>query len=498
MKTKITLSALLCLSAMPSFAQKGSRLIAQSLYSHDATQFNLTDTTAYQFSTSNRGGDLNSRYISFDNATTYHYDKLRSTFVNYKKTAQKFDLANHREVSIDYYWNNTIGAWEEDQSAYYYITPDDSLTSKVNQTWDKIKGWNNTTRQSYKYDANKNRTSYIVDFWDNSTASWIGSENFHYEYDASNNLKKRTYQTWNTATSLWEDIYIDSFSYSSTNKVTDYTNILWDKITVSWKNYKKVSYAYGTADFLTEQTEQGWDIASAAWYNVLQTIITNDSKGYPLKRETDQWNSTTNIWNNFSNQFSDYDSKGNLINNYNQKWIDSLNRFVNIDQRSYTYDANNNLLSNSSAYWNSITGKWDNSIRLSYEYNSHNQKILQNHEVWDITGFWTHSGGDQLFNYYYEEFSTAIPEQVVAKGTLLLYPVPAAHTLNIKLKWSIAQSFTARITDIQGNVYRVWNVNPVNSYDEEISISDFSNGTYFIECTGSLEGSVTKAFTVIR
>lgn len=487
-----------CTIASGAYAQIKSRLIAQSLYNYDGTSFIVSDSTKYNYTSSFLGGDLSSRYIAFDNSTTFNFDKASSSFNNFKKSVQRFDTKNHRTVLLTAYWNKSISAWEEAQTFYYYTTVDDSLTSKVEQAYNKgAAAWDNLVQESYTYDAVNNRTSYTLEFWNVAAGKWVGYDRYFYTYDASNNLTKKTNQNWSTSTSSWENVFIDSFTYTPANKVQIYTNIVWDKTISSWKNNKQTVNTYDASDYHIDEIQSGWNATSGSWYNVQKISFVNDSKGNMIQQTLQNWNDVSMSWDNFRKQYLTYDSKNNAVNNYWQAWNSGSGMYENADQRSFTFDAANNTLSNVSSLWNATTSSWDSSIRLSFEYNSFNQLTRQNYESWDLAGFWAHKTGDQLFNYYYENYTNSIHENQIEKGSLSIFPVPAAEQISIALKWENPQAFSARISDINGKLYKQWNVGAVSNYNEQVSVSNLSSGTYFIEFSGYKGDKFRQSFTVL-
>lgn len=499
MKKTLTLLQLLLALASFSTAQARSRLVAHTLYNYNGSVFVITDTTSYRYS-SGRGGDLSSRYLAYDNSISFVYDPAFSALVNYKRSVQSFDLHGNRSVQIGTIWNKTIGAWQDYETNYFYTTADDSLTSRIDQSWNSGSAtWDNVAQQTLTYDAAKNRSSYTLDLW--KAGAWTGVERFFYAYDASNNLIKKTYQVWDDLSGTWENNFYDTMAYSATNKVTAYYNVLWDKAAGAWVNNKATVSTYGTGDLLAVQTELGWDAASSSWYNVQKDSFHYDGKGNILLEDRLQWNTGGSFWENYRRKVSDYDGRDNVLNTYTQFWDAGASSFTGNSQHTYTYDASDLTLSDVLSNWNAGTAVWDSSIRYTYLYNSYGQKTFQNYEDWDATaGSWTNRTGNQRFHYYYEDYSpTAIPAAgIPAGGRLSLFPVPAQDELNISLNWEQAQAFSARITDLQGRVYRQWNHPSTAQYRQQIPTAGMSSGVYFLECRGAGGASLKQSFVVQR
>lgn len=497
MKKTLTLLQLLLALASFSTAQTRSRLVAQSLYNYNGTGFIVTDTTAYRYS-SNRGGDLTTRYLAYDNSITFTYDPFFSGVINHKKSLQNFDIHGNRSVRIGTIWNKTINAWEDYETNYFYTTPADSLTSQVDQFWNSGSAtWNNVAQQTITYDAAKNRSSYTLELW--KSGAWAGVERFFYTYDAANNLVNKTYQVWDDGAAAWENNFSDTMEYSPTNKVTAYHNRLWDKSAGTWVNNRAIYSTYGAGDLLAVQTETGWDAGTSSWYNVQKDSFHYDGKGNTLQEDRMQWNTGSSFWENYRRKVSEYDSRDNQLNTYTQFWDAGSSSFSGNNQHTYTYDASDHVLSDVLSNWNAGTATWDSSIRYTYRYNSYGQKTFQNYEDWDAaTSTWINNTGNQQFHYFYQDYSpTAISQaNIPAQGRLSLFPVPAQAELNISLSWEQAQAFSTRITDLQGRVYRQWSHPATAQYQRSIPTDALSSGVYFIECRGSKGSSLKQSFIV--
>ena len=58
-------------------------------------------------------------------------------------------------------------------------------------------------RQTYRYDANGNKTEYVFCFWDTITNDWLNYLRDVYTYDSNGNLTEYIYYDWDTITNDW-------------------------------------------------------------------------------------------------------------------------------------------------------------------------------------------------------------------------------------------------------------------------------------------------------
>jgi YD repeat-containing protein len=482
----------------PIGAQKSSRLSAQSLYTFGTGKFNISDSTIYTYLSSKRGGDLNSRYLSYDRAENFVYSKSLGTIVKNWLSMQSFDLYENRELEQKSVFNLGIGAYENAELVFYYTTIKDTITSIVKQTWNSTTiNWDYTSQQIFTHDVVGNRNSYTLQFWDKVNAKWLNNDRFIYSYDLSNNLIKSQYQTWSMTSSNWTNVFQDSNNYSSTNKITSSITQIWNTTSSVWQNNKKINYAYDASDFLIEGQELGWDAALSDWFQVKRYIYTNDPKGNVLTFLNQNWNKVKGDWDEFRKRAYTYDFKGNLLTNTWYYWNDLTTIFDNGTKETFTYDGKDNMLSQTSALWDKDINDWVNNERLSVAYNSYNQKTIEQNEVWDKIGnFWYFRSEEQKRYYYYQEFTNSLQQNSIENSNLKLYPIPAKDLLNISLKLNHVDHLNCQIIDLQGRVIKQWKIENTKEYFTTIPIQNLQSGSYILRISDSNNKFIQEKFQV--
>jgi hypothetical protein len=137
--------------------------------------------------------------------------------------------------------------------------------------------------------------------------------------------------------------------------------------------------------------------------------------------------------------------------------------------------------------------------RVSHTYNTYNQRTQELNQEWNKAGYWNNLVEDQLFKYYYEEYTLNIDEKALAQGTAQVYPIPANSIINLMAKWDLAQNFTTKIYDIQGKLLMQWNVANTSQYSTILDVSNFASGSYIVEFRGSNSPqSIKQKFNVVH
>jgi hypothetical protein len=142
-------------------------------------------------------------------------------------------------------------------------------------------------------------------------------------------------------------------------------------------------------------------------------------------------------------------------------------------------------------------GECDTTNQTTFTYNHDN--LIQG----NIIGKWDGSTFNPIVKttYYYEDHAVSIPEVSNQGGTLAVYPVPAKNELTINLQWNNTQAGNAAIYDLQGRVWKQWQVPAASSYNDIVSVKELPSGNYFIRFDGdknNVNALVLQQFTIVR
>jgi hypothetical protein len=122
---------------------------------------------------------------------------------------------------------------------------------------------------------------------------------------------------------------------------------------------------------------------------------------------------------------------------------------------------------------------------------------LQSIDSWDGTSStWGFHAGDTINNYYYEEFSTDIPELKDAGIQMKVYPVPANDQMAIEMTLDKVQDINIALYDLKGNIWNSWQKRMVKDFKENLQTSQLPSGNYIIQVKGSLGAYSSQCITV--
>jgi hypothetical protein len=378
-----------------------------------------------------RGGDL-THTLKFDNETTLLYTPVDSAYSNEYNYLQSFDANNNLISSTTQYWEGS--AWlNSTKTLYFYNPANNDLVTKVFQTW--------------------------------GGSNWVNVSNDSFTYNAANQLFSDQYQSWNGVifTPVSEKVYYYDASSNQTQEVDERYNSSLGSFVYS----SEYTYAYSTGNQLISKTYSVYD-GSSTFVPVNQYINT-------------------------------YDSTGDLTNQLYQTYNTSTGAYVPDTLRTYSNFTNHLPMLENDQVWDTAgTGFYNNARQYTYTYNSNNQLTSSVGESWNIAGFYEYANGDPMNNYYYQSYdsTTSVVKNVVLNGgNANIYPVPATNTLHVDINWTMAQTATIAIYDMQGRMLNNVAVPFGTQYSSTLSVADLANGIYVLNISGT-QGQIVKQIVV--
>jgi hypothetical protein len=149
------------------------------------------------------------------------------------------------------------------------------------------------------------------------------------------------------------------------------------------------------------------------------------------------------------------------------------------------------MLTELDEYWNSGTSAWVNSHRYTYTYDANGNSITGKFEAWS-SGNWTlnitdlplYSNNNYIYDVYatryeatYKSFTTGISE-IAQNAQMLIYPNPSSDFITISLKNVENTHASIKIYNTNGSLVYT---NTLNSNNQQINVSSFKAGIYFVE-----------------
>ena len=426
-----------------------SRLIAAAGGEYDANSsaFIFIDSVFVSYS-GERGGDMNSEYIKYDNGTRWidNGGGLQEA----EKLTQVFDGNDNILSTLIQEWDGV--AWVNSYGLAYTYDGYNNILSETELEWNSgNNAWDSLYRYMYVYDVNHVLISETG--IENTGSAWQNSYQYAHTPDMNGNIIFSALSYWNIGNSVWDSFGKQHFTFNTDDLVVESWDESWQVNT--WQKHSKYLTTYNTSDLPHTITRQSWD--GSNW--VTARIVTN-----------------TYVNNDLVNVLEQYGNGDNLTN------------------QDYTFDGNHNRLSSVDQHW--FNNAWVNDRKMEWTYNSFNQMLTDKMFRW-INNAWGHTDGDLTNRYYYETYTAGI-EDKTRNTEIKVYPVPARNFVKVGMAWSEPQAFNVSILDMSGRLVRSYGEKACSQYSRTIDVNQLPSGNYIIKIAGMKGKAMYQQFSVVR
>ena len=339
------------------------------------------------------------------------------------------------------------------------------------------------------FDANNMLTSMTNQTWDAVTMAWVNVSKSLYFYTGSQ-LTTMVYQTWDGTN--WVNMYNDVYTYDPSGRLTQDVNGTWNALTAAFNPGTEWTYFYDASGNLIQKNQVS--ISGSVYTNVNQESMTYNASNKMTSDTYSQWNGVAYVAD-YMNAYT-YDTAGNRLTAQYSTYNTTTSAWDNVTLKTYSSFSSMMPGMELDQVWDTTGGgSWVNSIQYTYTYNSNNQLTNSVGESWNVAGFWEFANGDAKSNYYYESYSTTAVQNVVANGSVSIFPNPAQDVISINLKWNQAQSFTIAVFDMSGRMMSLTSVPATAQYSTMLSVNTLPAGNYIIKINGQ-NGQMTQQVVV--
>lgn len=289
-------------------AQGQSRLVAAANWEHNGAEFKRHDSTAYNYASTTRGGDLNSQ-LKYDESINWSY-VLGDTANNNARSVQEFDSNNN-------------------------------LLTTVTQTWDAVATmtWVNQFKYIYSYNTSNKKTSMVTQHWD-GTSAWITDSKNVYNYNAAGQLYLDQFQIWD-GVSTYNPSTQKTYYFDASGRLINETDVLFVAGTPTFTS--DTDYTYNAAGQLATKTGNTW--SGSAWVNTVRWTNFYDTTGNDTNQLFETFDGTAFV-NNMQKTYSNFTASHLPQTEVDQTWDPTgTGSWVDKYKFAYTYNTYNQLTS---------------------------------------------------------------------------------------------------------------------------------------------------------
>lgn len=164
-----------------------------------------------------------------------------------------------------------LGVWMDLTKTIYSYNTLEQCTEIVNLQFDFVSTWNNTTKDSFVYNANGWMTEHLAQQWDSIV--WVNTTITYPAYDNNGHDTSQLQKAW--VNNAWENSIRAAYSYNSGwLKILEHSEA-W--INNAWENLELYTNQYDAQNRISEVLFQEW--GGTSWDN---STITNWTYDLPV------------------------------------------------------------------------------------------------------------------------------------------------------------------------------------------------------------------------
>jgi len=428
----------LTLSEDYTYNQYDNKLIGQSKneYDYDENGYQIL-SAAYRWSENDWQGyykndELRNAQGLDTLVVSYNWDDERKTWYPYSKTHYAYDEDGEttctesfsgRYIEGQTIWNgnyatyiikNSLGqivetisysGWDTDHNTWWMgdrqtwaYDERGIVTESGSYTWsNETQSWNGVNRESYTYNAQKQRTNYTIYSW--GTDDWVPSQKTDYTY-AESGLDKDIYQyMWSVEGSEWIPISRHVVTEEG-GKFVSYINSSYvaEMIPPEWRDYEKGEYTYKADTMTLTVFTPGY--MDESWIAQSKKISVRDAWGNLALEESYNWNSWDSLWiGNNKNEYL-FDPTTNYTVRTSYSWDYDTNEWVGEEKEEYAVDEQGRLTLDATYAWDYTSSSWRGYSKEEYRYDVYGNSVYQASYYWDYDkNDWRGSG---RYEYVYD------------------------------------------------------------------------------------------------
>lgn len=298
---------------------QSSRLTAQAHWIHNGAEFKRYDSTAYNYLSTSRGGDLNSQ-LKFDEGTSWIF-VMGDTQNNNQRWIQEFDANNNLTTSVEQNWDMVLMTWANTFKSIYTYNANNTKATMIRQHWDGTSSWITDSKNTYSYNAAGKMEQDQYATWD-GTAYTLQSDVTYY-YDAAGNKINETGRDWSTTTPVYTNRI--NYTYTTSNKLKTLTNGNWSG--TAWTDVDMYTHEYDTTGNKVSTLHSIWN--GTAFQNSQLSLYSSFTGGNAASETVQMWDTTgTGSWKDTYHFAHTYNSNGKLTSSTRQSYDMSIPGWV--------------------------------------------------------------------------------------------------------------------------------------------------------------------------
>jgi hypothetical protein len=450
------------------------------VYKQIAYSQNVWDVNKEQFNSSDSGIFV---YTNQGWATSYTtYSFTQGEWGDYIKLTYTYDGGGNQLSYLNQYWDNNSDTWINSSLLSNTYDGAGHILTALSQTWNnEATSWTNVQNVIYAYDGHGNQIQQTIQNWSASNNAWSNTSQVVNTYDANNRLTATVTQAASGGT--WSNLSQTLNAYDNSGNLLTQTNQTWNGS--AWVNYTLVTNTYNPNNGIATSLSQAWQ--NNAWLNYSLTDNLFDGNYNQIWHIGLNWNTQTDVWDTSTLNYYTYNAANKILTETD--YVSSPTGFLGLNRYVYTYDANNNNTQYES--FQSVSNAWTPQAMYQYSYDANNNPVYGKYQDYNLQ---TSSFQPQSqYNFYYEPFEAVTPTSITSVSQndfgATLYPNPSTGnvvfvnlTVDIPADMTAESSLVMNIYDVNGRIVNAGTMQLASgSHRIELGNAGLASGTYFVQ-----------------
>jgi hypothetical protein len=318
------------------------------------------------------------------------------------------------------------------------IASDTHLVKTVTQHWDGD-NWVDKNKETFVFNSDNLCELFIK--YDAST-NWVEYSRESYKYDPDKNLIE-TIQQYRTTTSTRVVNRKYLYRYNEQNYLVEKIDLQWNN--EEWNNSRRYTYFYDADGKIQEELLEWWVNWTGVnkWHNFLKTIYSYDVHKNLIEFLTQRWENVW--WRDRDKGMYKYDPNGNLFEyiqshiviNYPGGWAPEF-------RESYFYDFAYNLIEEIKEYFSLGPKSFDPLIKNLFYYDENDKLIRKLIKSWE-NNEWVDS--EQIIYYYNDYNENELRYSGNQADYIIITPSQFNESLTKYISWRQANQSNVKIVN---------------------------------------------------
>jgi hypothetical protein len=256
--------------------------------------------------------------------------------------------------------------WNKSALLTYSYNASQQVTCATTQRWDPISmTWTNSVKSTYTININGDPITNLQDIWIKSLNTWSPSAKVETTYTLVNKKSEETAAIWTGI--AWENTMRQTHKYDGSGMLVESKYDNWNQSNLSWTDVTLVTYTNNANGDKTQQLIKQWDNTGQIWVNNSLLTMTYTAANKLLTVLNKKW-ANNNVWQNLFVSDYTYNSNNQLISTVGRSWSVQNSTFTNNSKTEFTYISSGKPDQATQIYWDNSTSTWLQWIRSTYNY----------------------------------------------------------------------------------------------------------------------------------